>query len=326
MNGARPSGADVTPDTRWMTYQEIADRLGTDAESARRRAEREGWPCLPGNDGQERVGVPGDAVGLGNTPDRADEGGDDRAGALAALREALVREQDRADRAEAAAASLPELRDRAARAEGERDALREALLAAQAAAEDAGRRARAAEEQAAAAHRRAAEIAAVLGRVAEGLERFQKTQATTAEAAATARAERAAALARAEEAALRAGEEQARAAEANRRAEAAEARLDELQRLPAGATAPQPAELEATQTRAVDAERQAAEARRRADEAERRAAVANERLDRFQRERIARAQAEAERQGREAAERELAGGTAVGSLARAWKALVHRWR
>ena len=325
MNGARPGGAEVTPDTRWMTYQEMADRLGTDAESARRRAEREGWPSLPGNDGQTRVGVPGNAVGLGNTPDTADEG-DDRSVALAALREALAREQDRADRAEAAAASLPELRDRAARAEGERDALREALLAAQSEAEDAGRRARAAEEQAADAHRRAAEIAAVLGRVAEGLERFQKTQATTAEAAATARAERAAALARAEEAALRAGEEQARAAEANRRAEAAEARLDELQRLPAGAAAPEPAELEAAQARAVDAERQAAEARRRADEAERRAAVANERLDRFQRERIARAQAEAERQGREAAERERAGRTAGGSLARVWKALVHRWR
>ena len=162
MNGARPGGAEVTPDTRWMTYQEMADRLGTDAESARRRAEREGWPSLPGNDGQTRVGVPGNAVGLGNTPDAADEG-DDRAVALAALREALAREQDRADRAEAAAAAVPELRDRAARAEGERDALREALLAAKSVAEDAGRRARAAEEQAAAAHRRAAEIASVLG-------------------------------------------------------------------------------------------------------------------------------------------------------------------
>ena len=93
-----------------------------------------------------------------------------------------------------------------------------------------------------------------------------------------------------------------------------------------GAAAPEPAELEAAQARAVEAERQAAEARRRADEAERQAAVANERLDRFQRERIARAQAEAERQGREAAERELAGRTAGGSLARAWKALVQWWR
>src|SRR3712207_9545777 len=44
--------------------------------------------------------------------------------------------------------------------------------------------------------------------------------------------------------------------------------------------------------------------RRQADEAERRATVANERLDRFQRERINKAQADAERQGREAEERE----------------------
>ncbi len=133
MSGARPGGADVTPDTRWMTYQEMADRLGMKVESARRRAQREGWPRLPGNDGHTRVGVPGDAIAQRNAPDATD-GGDNHAGALAALREALSRERDRADRAEAAAAAVPELRERTARAEGERDALREALRAAEIAA------------------------------------------------------------------------------------------------------------------------------------------------------------------------------------------------
>ena len=52
--------------------------------------------------------------------------------------------------------------------------------------------------------------------------------------------------------------------------------------------------------------------------------MANERLDRFQRERITRAQADAERQGREAAERELAARKAGGPLVRAWRALVFR--
>jgi hypothetical protein len=54
--------------------------------------------------------------------------------------------------------------------------------------------------------------------------------------------------------------------------------------------------------------------------------VANKRLDRFQRERINKAQVDAERQGREAAERKLAEWTAGGSLARAWPALVYQRR
>ncbi len=58
--------ANVTADTRWMTYQEMADHLGMKVESARRRAQREGWPRLPGNDGKTRVGVPGDATTEGD--------------------------------------------------------------------------------------------------------------------------------------------------------------------------------------------------------------------------------------------------------------------
>ena len=302
----RPSGATIAPDTRWMTYREMADFLGMKEESARRRAQREGWPRQLGNDGRTRVGVPGDAVALEAVLSGAIDRGGDHPGEIAALREALVRERERADRAEAAGAAvqrladrrgeeLAEARERAGRAEGERDTLQEALQAARATAEEATQRARAAEDRAAAAHQRAAEITVVMGRVAEGLEHVRQTQASAAEAAAAAKAEREAAQARVEEAAQRAGEAEARAEEASRRAEAAEARLDELQRLPAEVLAPDPTELEAAQARAAEAERQAAEARRRADEAERKATVANERWDRFQQKRISEAQEAATR-------------------------------
>jgi hypothetical protein len=207
----------------------------------------------------------------------------------------VTAQRERAARAEVAAAVVPELREKAARAEGERDALHEALRAAQAATEEAGQRARIAEERAAAVHQRAAEITAVMGRVAEGLEHIRKTQVIAADAVAAAKAEREAAVARVEEAAQRMGEAEARAVEASQRAEAAEARLDELQRLPAEAAAPDPTELEVAQLRAAEAERQTAEARRQADEAERRATVANERWDRFQQKRIAEAQETAAR-------------------------------
>ena len=307
MSEMRPSRATVTPDTHWMTYQEMAEHLGMKVESARRRAQREGWPRLPGNDGRARVGVPGDAVreDLSKTTD----GGDGHPGEVATLREALIWE-------------------RVARAEGERDALQGALRAAETAAEDAGRRARTADERAAAAHQRAAKVIAVLGRVAEGLEHLRQTQAAAAEAVAAAKAEREAVQARVEEATLRASEAEARAAEASWRAAAAARvdhfRFDHLQQPRAEAAAPDPAELEAAQARAAEAERQTAEARRQADEAERRATVASERLDRFQRARINKAQTDADRQGREAAERELAARKADGPLARVLRALRNR--
>ena len=49
---------DVSRDTVMITYQELADRLGIDVQSARRRALRAKWPKVPGNDGQARVNVP----------------------------------------------------------------------------------------------------------------------------------------------------------------------------------------------------------------------------------------------------------------------------
>ncbi len=51
-------GPDVSRDTVMLTYGELADRLGIDVQSARRRALRHRWPKTKGNDGRARVAVP----------------------------------------------------------------------------------------------------------------------------------------------------------------------------------------------------------------------------------------------------------------------------
>jgi hypothetical protein len=103
-----------------MTYRELADFLGVEEESARRRAQRARWPRRAGNDGKARVGVPGDV-----TPDDArkaarDDMGDDRGG-------------DAGDVAPAFAAQLAELHERVGRAEGDAAAARAELERVQAA-------------------------------------------------------------------------------------------------------------------------------------------------------------------------------------------------
>jgi hypothetical protein len=50
--------SDMSRDAVSLTYQELADRLGIDVQSARRRALRSRWPKAPGNDGRARVLVP----------------------------------------------------------------------------------------------------------------------------------------------------------------------------------------------------------------------------------------------------------------------------
>src|SRR4051812_35723582 len=45
-------------DTTMLSYQEIANRLGIDLRSARRRVLRSGWARTAGNDGRARVAVP----------------------------------------------------------------------------------------------------------------------------------------------------------------------------------------------------------------------------------------------------------------------------
>jgi hypothetical protein len=44
----------------WLTYRELADRLGVSVEAARRRALRARWAKQAGNDGRSRVLLPDD--------------------------------------------------------------------------------------------------------------------------------------------------------------------------------------------------------------------------------------------------------------------------
>ncbi|MGK7871082.1 hypothetical protein [Falsiroseomonas sp. E2-1-a20] len=146
--------ADIRADAQWLTYEELGLVLGIDPDSANRRARRAKWPRQRGNDGKTRVAVPPDVrpqsapdieetsrprrppANPGGTSGHVPADGNSIVKALEAeaalLREALARERDRADRAEEAAASLPDLRERTGRAEGEAEGLRAALRTAEA--------------------------------------------------------------------------------------------------------------------------------------------------------------------------------------------------
>jgi hypothetical protein len=47
-------------DGQWLTYRELANRLGVGVEAARRRAQRACWTRQHGNDGKTRVHLPDD--------------------------------------------------------------------------------------------------------------------------------------------------------------------------------------------------------------------------------------------------------------------------
>ncbi len=47
-------------DGEWLTYRQVAVRLGVSVEAARRRALRGKWSRMPGNDGMTRVRPPDD--------------------------------------------------------------------------------------------------------------------------------------------------------------------------------------------------------------------------------------------------------------------------
>jgi hypothetical protein len=55
---ASDSHSDMSRDTVSLTYEELAERLGIDTQSARRRALRSHWLRTKGNDGRARVSVP----------------------------------------------------------------------------------------------------------------------------------------------------------------------------------------------------------------------------------------------------------------------------
>ena len=156
--GATPVRADIppdsTPDTRWLSYRELAEIMApTKVESVIRLVRRKGWPKRDSNNGV-RVAVPADILadmrarqgrGLkpvaakpGNVP--ADIPPDDRAdisvlikpleAAIAALQERLARADGQAADLQAqltaARADAAEERSRADRAEGMAEGLRAA--------------------------------------------------------------------------------------------------------------------------------------------------------------------------------------------------------
>ena len=57
---ARVTGGRTKVDGQWLTYQDLAVRLGVTPEAARRRAIRGKWARMPGNDGRTRVRAPDD--------------------------------------------------------------------------------------------------------------------------------------------------------------------------------------------------------------------------------------------------------------------------
>ncbi len=59
-------------DAQWLTYRQIAVRLGVSVEAARRRALRGKWARMPGNDGMTRVMLPDDWHPPGAPDVRAD--------------------------------------------------------------------------------------------------------------------------------------------------------------------------------------------------------------------------------------------------------------
>jgi pilus assembly protein FimV len=138
------SHSDASRDTVSLTYQELADRLGIDVQSARRRALRSRWPKVPGNDGRARVNVPATVLPAAGATTAATVAATSAApaapvpatsealshllsraakaeGESATLREQVESERGRADRAEA----------RAAQAEREREAAKVAAAAAE---------------------------------------------------------------------------------------------------------------------------------------------------------------------------------------------------
>ncbi|WP_238246380.1 hypothetical protein [Methylobacterium iners] len=53
----------------WLTYDELAERLGIERESARQHVKRKRWGRRPGNDGKVRIGVPDEVLSPGSEGD-----------------------------------------------------------------------------------------------------------------------------------------------------------------------------------------------------------------------------------------------------------------
>lgn len=132
-------------DLVWLTYDELAERLNIERESARQQVKRKRWARRPGNDGKVRIGVPvevftADSTGGETDPGQVPEQEEARVpppppGHDPVVSEVLTRHIERLERALEAATSHASDRDQLA---AERDVLTvqvEALRAALAAAE-----------------------------------------------------------------------------------------------------------------------------------------------------------------------------------------------
>jgi hypothetical protein len=67
----------------WLTYDELADRLGIGRESARTLVKRKRWARQPGNDGRARIGVPLEEIPARG--EQAPERSGDQTGAVLAV-------------------------------------------------------------------------------------------------------------------------------------------------------------------------------------------------------------------------------------------------
>lgn len=136
---------DAGDGTRWMSYDELAAARGISRASAIRLTFRKHWPRRTGNDGQARVAIPADAQAPlpDAPPDTIHDsipvtihGARDGATSDSREMEALARERQRADQAEARADRV-EAGQAAAHARADRAEAREAEL--RAAADKEGR-------------------------------------------------------------------------------------------------------------------------------------------------------------------------------------------
>jgi hypothetical protein len=136
-------------DVEWLTYDEIAERLGMGRESARTLVKRKRWARQQGNDGRARIGVPVEEIASRQeqsgerSPERPEEQSPERSEertgeVLAVLTRHIERLEAQLDEAHKRAADRDEIAIQRDAARAERDvvtaqveALRTALAAAE---------------------------------------------------------------------------------------------------------------------------------------------------------------------------------------------------
>jgi hypothetical protein len=128
-------------DVEWLTYDEIAERLGMGRESARTLVKRKRWARQQGNDGRAHIGVPIEEIQSreDQAGERSPERSEERTGeVLAVLTRHIERLEAQLDETHKRAADRDEIATQRDTARVERDvatAQVEALRAALAAAE-----------------------------------------------------------------------------------------------------------------------------------------------------------------------------------------------